>query len=100
MAELKPCPFCGETWRITSERFIPDAELPYVVVCASCGIMGPKRLTRAEAIEAWNRRTPSRDREAEIEVTIHKDESVTGVVLVSGSVTPGIYHAILKGAEE
>ena len=47
MAELKPCPFCG-----TSDVILVYG---YWVRCLRCGVYGPAG-TRAEAIEAWNRR--------------------------------------------
>jgi len=56
--ELLPCPFCSERVAIV----LPDGEA-YRTVCFSgnpdgigCGAEGAWRLSKEEAIEAWNRR--------------------------------------------
>lgn len=53
MSELKPCPFCG------GEAGYESTQHKYGVVhsiyCEECGVE-TARLSRDEAIEAWNRR--------------------------------------------
>ena len=54
MAELKPCPFCGDI-AIGPERFNKTGRPIWMISCASwCIVM--YRATKKEAIEAWNRR--------------------------------------------
>ena len=64
MAELKPCPFCGELHNIASgECYNPDSwwdsnlrgEDYGYVICFACGCV-MKGDTEAEAISKWNRR--------------------------------------------
>ncbi len=63
--ELKPCPFCGgeaEIFKMTSES---DKEFEcWYVICEECTIQTPACITRDEASEAWNRRTPKNTEEA------------------------------------
>ena len=53
--KLKPCPFCGG--EDIFPRWIIASDL-YHCMCdnVKCQARGPKRLTKEEAIEAWNRR--------------------------------------------
>lgn len=58
-SELLSCPFCGGEARVaraigSSVRFAS---------CIACEAFGPSRDTEAEAIAAWNRRSPAGDRE-------------------------------------
>ena len=60
MAELKPCPFCGETSIYIEQAvaYTPTGYL-YRVRCGNipyCAVMQSGFFTEAEAIEAWNRR--------------------------------------------
>ena len=73
---LEPCPFCGKTHSLivgaASETWDADEHGPYphtesyAVFCdastdgrrGGCRGAGGYRLTKDEAIEAWNRRTP------------------------------------------
>ena len=52
MSELKPCPFCGGTAKVS--LFLGN----YCVTCTECmGAISPARKqTKEEAIKAWNRR--------------------------------------------
>ena len=52
MAELKPCPFCGR--ELLSIEGWKDL---FWIECFNCQTEGPSGETKAEAIEAWNRRT-------------------------------------------
>lgn len=60
MAELKPCPFCGEKAELASGRF--DGKETSYVRCKRCGSIGeffivnPNYASAERAIEAWNRR--------------------------------------------
>lgn len=73
---LLPCPFCGKThspivgaasevWNADEHGPYPHTEF-YAVFCdastdgrrGGCGGAGGYRLTKDEAIEVWNRRTP------------------------------------------
>ena len=65
MAELKPCPFCGETG-ICIERVIAYTPTGYLYKarCSNipyCGTMQGGFYTEEAAIEAWNRRAGERD---------------------------------------
>lgn len=56
MAELKPCPFCGEP---DGEKITHRSRQFHIVSCASCGAHGPVPvLASGETAESvWNRRT-------------------------------------------
>ena len=58
--ELKPCPFCGSQPSIILFAKENSSWHVYQVMCFSCNVK-PKifgrSLTKARAIEAWNRRT-------------------------------------------
>lgn len=58
--KLLPCPWCGEAAEII------DHGSSYRVVCSTC--WPPWGDTRAEAIAAWNRRTPAVSREEPLEM--------------------------------
>jgi Lar family restriction alleviation protein len=51
--ELKPCPFCGGSNVSTYE-----VKGSYSTLCVGCGGEGPEEDSEAEAIAAWNRRSP------------------------------------------
>lgn len=59
-AELKPCPFCGGEAEIISYYFKGTANrMHFFCQCKSCGTRMQNwngYRTRANAIEAWNRR--------------------------------------------
>ena len=62
MDELKPCPFCGsdEIMRLCDPAQGLDNSGPSrALSCAGCHIEAPFYDTEAEAIAAWNRRTPT-----------------------------------------
>jgi Lar family restriction alleviation protein len=52
--ELKPCPFCGSNIVLTGGK-----EYGIAVFCKNCFSDGPVEDSDAEAITAWNTRTPS-----------------------------------------
>ena len=58
MMELKPCPFCGNKpglfMGLVIKLFFWRAG--WHIECQSCGAEGPKRVTRARAVDAWNAR--------------------------------------------
>lgn len=58
MAELKPCPFCGNT-----HPYIRKGKYMWMVCCinADCGAYGGVKHYKKEAIEAWNRRTENEE---------------------------------------
>lgn len=73
MKEIKACPFCGKSVALV----MSDAEMGYdnngqfIVVCpfyededvdSGCGASSPWKYSQEEAVEAWNRRTQSRNR--------------------------------------
>lgn len=55
--ELKPCPWCG------SDKIVFGGSPGHMYLsCIGCNAEGPYGdFSEAEAIAAWNRRTPSRD---------------------------------------
>jgi Lar family restriction alleviation protein len=53
MAELKPCPFCGGDAYCAS-GLSPHADVRCIVTCEDCNIRTPLKMTKEEAIEAWN----------------------------------------------
>ena len=55
MAELKPCPFCGNE---PFHYYFTDGFHSYSrVSCKECGVsLTKKHIIGTEAIEAWNRR--------------------------------------------
>lgn len=59
MRELKPCPnpWCGST-----EIETDDVGLYAYAECKHCGLVGPDRITEADAIAAWNERPTPSDR--------------------------------------
>ena len=54
-AELKPCPFCGNSKTVYCEN--DGSGFVIEVVCAMCGARGPQFNRRGGAIEAWNKRS-------------------------------------------
>jgi|LAHU01.1.fsa_nt_gb Lar family restriction alleviation protein len=63
---LKPCPFCGslggeavtlhyQIW-CNDARHEDDEHTIWFVSCEKCGMEGPRKWSRKEAIDAWNRR--------------------------------------------
>lgn len=57
MAELKPCPFCGNE-KVSVATHTPAKSRPYFTVhCYKCGCSKfTHHKSEIEAIEAWNRR--------------------------------------------
>jgi hypothetical protein len=58
-----PCPFCGHLHELsTSQRSMWAIQISkgcsrdYVVVCPSCGAIGPWAITKKLALKLWNRR--------------------------------------------
>ena len=61
---LMPCPFCGgANIRIRCAAFLGDQK-SYVGTCEGCYSQSQLATSEAEAIAAWNRRTPLARREA------------------------------------
>ena len=56
MSELKPCPFCGVD-DVSLGEGSGGNDGTVFVECERCGITGPWKHTKAEAIDAWNQRT-------------------------------------------
>ena len=50
LAELKPCPFCG------GKAQINYAGADLLILCSKCLVRTESYHTKAEAVEAWNRR--------------------------------------------
>lgn len=65
MDELKPCPFCGGVNIITWDPFSDTGDEQLVAHCSDCLADGPNKngwndsTDEAEAIAAWNTRTPA-----------------------------------------
>lgn len=55
MAELKPCPFCGNSAYTHISYKIHSRKVRYVTKCTKCNANMEYRSEKA-AIEAWNRR--------------------------------------------
>lgn len=59
MAELKPCPFCGESEdcvHLQKIIYIREGHSRWEVMCENCGAEVSEFVTPERAIEAWNRR--------------------------------------------
>ena len=57
MAELKPCPFCGENAILLTVSETFGLPLLFFVACCRCGVETKRTYrTKKEAISAWNRR--------------------------------------------
>jgi Lar family restriction alleviation protein len=66
--ELKPCPFCGDTDSLQTDKMVvtgtaaaldlPGGEDPeeWFVVCGMCSAMGPLSPSSEETHAAWNKR--------------------------------------------
>lgn len=52
--DLLPCPFCGAQ----DAHFQSEYDDESVFVCAICDARGPMKRSHAEAIAAWNTRSP------------------------------------------
>lgn len=66
--EIKPCPFCGSKDVFTGHRS------SFYVHCDECQVDGPwNDRNEQEAIEAWNRRTPS--------ASIDLDDTIQTVII-------------------
>lgn len=53
--KYKPCPFCGNTEKLT----LKEGELTgyaHWVDCENCNTAGPARDSEESAVEAWNKR--------------------------------------------
>ena len=63
---LKPCPFCGtvkiELLREPTMAQIYPPLFSYTARCPRCGVELLPFMSKAEAIAAWNRRTPDWER--------------------------------------
>lgn len=55
MAELKKCPFCGET-QVLIRYAVLNSETLVQCVCDYCGVELPVRETIGEAVQDWNTR--------------------------------------------
>lgn len=55
--KLKPCPWCESTDAHHQSDYGDESQF----VCAVCDTRGPMKRSYAEAITAWNTRTPSRN---------------------------------------
>ena len=51
--ELKPCPFCGGEAEIVGDDY-----MEWIAECVECCASSMTYATEAEAVEAWNTRTP------------------------------------------
>ena len=60
MAELKPCPFCGGSARISADTEAKRDSMgrlwAFTAVCDRCCASSGLTFTPERAIEAWNRR--------------------------------------------
>lgn len=83
MTEVKPCPFCGEIPKMTTEVIkIEEAQvLPIITIecnSISCGVQLFSSNYHISSVTAdWNTRAPSKDREFLIELSdpdIHPNE--------------------------
>ena len=59
MAELKPCPFCGDKDLIDYEyqNYYSSPYCRLRVACRKCGARGPLCDSKEQAIDAWNKRS-------------------------------------------
>lgn len=54
MLEAKPCPFCKSTK--LSFTFPSNRSFMRSVICLNCNARGPEKITKTEAVNAWNNR--------------------------------------------
>lgn len=64
---ILPCPFCGGD---PNEDIESNGDGVFWIICDNvknnmCGCEGPYRHSEADAISAWNRRAPSKAKQAE-----------------------------------
>jgi len=55
--KLENCLFCGGSFMNHAAQKLPSGL--FAVLCEDCDAMGPLAHTEAEAIAAWNQRTPT-----------------------------------------
>lgn len=56
MADLKPCPFCGEREELYPTHKWPGGGEPYAIDCVGCGFDFVPR-EGSDVVAMWNRRT-------------------------------------------
>ena len=72
--ELKPCPFCGESEQLATNRpntFFADS----YIHCYSCGAKGSTQMPPAH-IKAWNTRAPTDIAKPDIKITMESPEAI------------------------
>lgn len=59
MAELKPCPFCGDTecLELCQDKNHPKGADMFIA-CQLCQVAGPSAFDEDSAIHRWNERLP------------------------------------------
>lgn len=64
MLKIAPCPFCG--WEHAAPIFSNNPEYTSIM-CSNvhCEAEGPVAEAEADAVEAWNRRTPPQNNQEE-----------------------------------
>lgn len=94
---LKACPFCGSE-RVTVERVLATERM---AMCDKCLSTGPEGKTVAEAIAAWNTRTPRLV--SEEMVALGRDAAISTLILTKKVETvdevDALVRAILKALE-
>lgn len=96
---LKGCPFCGMQGEV-AQRHNPMSKWKWSVDCAdtTCGMSGPVEASPAEAIAAWNLRSPATERDSAIEECAKVAEEYPNNHVNGPAITPSRHRRDIAAA--